>query len=417
MNNAQILRKKLFTLQSAVLALFCLAVVAGVSVTLYRHLVADLEYEFFLGAKYKAEAVSQWANRAQDLARQITSRSRIRQELKKYNQGVISLDRVVEFTSPKLDDAIRISKEVVGVSRLDAKGIAFVRLGILPPQDAISVSLPLSKSVSLGNLFTRKGEKYLWVRAPIIDRQNNVVGADVVVLTTEKLANVIECDDSDELGHGSGVYFLVAQGQVEVLFASKCAATNTGNESVSSILKSIRNRTVNQQRVKFYLKGLFCVAIPVENSNWTMIACLNKDQSIIPIMQQLIVMLPLVLVLYALCLMGYWLALRPLAQRMLIKQSELESEVESKTAALQTELTARKQAEEEKDQLIRDLEDALKQIKQLGGLLPICASCKKIRDDQGYWRQVEDYISTHSEAEFTHGICPECRKKLYPELK
>ena len=64
-----------------------------------------------------------------------------------------------------------------------------------------------------------------------------------------------------------------------------------------------------------------------------------------------------------------------------------------------------------------DLKKALENIKQLKGLLPICASCKKIRDDTGYWNAVEAYIQKHSEAEFSHSICPECAKKLYPELK
>ena len=63
-----------------------------------------------------------------------------------------------------------------------------------------------------------------------------------------------------------------------------------------------------------------------------------------------------------------------------------------------------------------DLEKALGEIKQLSGLLPICASCKKIRDDKGYWKQIEAYISENSEAKFSHGICPECAAKLYPEL-
>jgi hypothetical protein len=55
-------------------------------------------------------------------------------------------------------------------------------------------------------------------------------------------------------------------------------------------------------------------------------------------------------------------------------------------------------------------------VKSLSGLLPICASCKKIRDDKGYWSQVESYIQKHSDATFTHGICPDCVKKLYPDL-
>lgn len=59
---------------------------------------------------------------------------------------------------------------------------------------------------------------------------------------------------------------------------------------------------------------------------------------------------------------------------------------------------------------------ALDQIKLLSGLLPICASCKNIRDDNGYWKQIETYIGEHSEANFTHGLCPECARKLYPDL-
>ena len=66
---------------------------------------------------------------------------------------------------------------------------------------------------------------------------------------------------------------------------------------------------------------------------------------------------------------------------------------------------------------VRQLEEALSRVKQLQGLLPICSYCKKIRNDQNYWQQVDTYISDHSEAQFTHGICPECRDKIVkPEL-
>lgn len=68
------------------------------------------------------------------------------------------------------------------------------------------------------------------------------------------------------------------------------------------------------------------------------------------------------------------------------------------------------------NQSILELQKASSEIKTLSGLLPICASCKKIRDDNGYWNQIESYISDHSEAEFSHGICPECMKKLYPDV-
>jgi PAS domain S-box-containing protein len=70
----------------------------------------------------------------------------------------------------------------------------------------------------------------------------------------------------------------------------------------------------------------------------------------------------------------------------------------------------------EKEELIRELTSALDEVKTLRGFIPICAHCKKIRDDQGYWEQLEDYIGAHSEAEFSHSICPDCMKKYYPEI-
>jgi DNA-binding NtrC family response regulator len=75
-----------------------------------------------------------------------------------------------------------------------------------------------------------------------------------------------------------------------------------------------------------------------------------------------------------------------------------------------------KRAEEEREKLIHELQEALAKVKTLSGMLPICASCKKIRDDKGYWNQIESYIRDHSEAEFSHSICPDCKKKLYGDV-
>ncbi len=80
------------------------------------------------------------------------------------------------------------------------------------------------------------------------------------------------------------------------------------------------------------------------------------------------------------------------------------------------DITVRKQAEEDRENLINELEEALDNIKTLKGFIPICASCKKIRNDEGFWQDVTVYVREHSEAEFTHGICPECKIKLYPDL-
>ncbi|MBN2410597.1 PAS domain S-box protein [candidate division KSB1 bacterium] len=80
------------------------------------------------------------------------------------------------------------------------------------------------------------------------------------------------------------------------------------------------------------------------------------------------------------------------------------------------DISKRKQFELEREKLIEELQDALTQVKTLSGLLPICASCKKIRDDKGYWHHVEAYVMKHSDAQFSHSICPDCRQKLYPDI-
>jgi len=81
------------------------------------------------------------------------------------------------------------------------------------------------------------------------------------------------------------------------------------------------------------------------------------------------------------------------------------------------DITRRKRDEDEREALINDLQTALKEIKTLGSMLPICCVCKKIRDDSGYWKQVEAYISEHTKTEFTHSICPECMEKALRELE
>jgi hypothetical protein len=84
--------------------------------------------------------------------------------------------------------------------------------------------------------------------------------------------------------------------------------------------------------------------------------------------------------------------------------------------AIRAEITDRKRVEAERERLIEDLQRALAEVKTLSGLLPICMVCKKVRDDHGYWNQIEAYISRHTHAQFTHGCCPACAIKMHEEM-
>lgn len=90
-------------------------------------------------------------------------------------------------------------------------------------------------------------------------------------------------------------------------------------------------------------------------------------------------------------------------------------EGEPRTCLIIRDISERKAAEAERENLIGELRDTLGRVKRLSGLLPMCAACRKIRDERDVWHDLESYIRTHTEADFSHGICPDCRRQLYPE--
>ena len=92
-----------------------------------------------------------------------------------------------------------------------------------------------------------------------------------------------------------------------------------------------------------------------------------------------------------------------------------ENSVVDYTITIQLDVTRQKEAEFEKERLINELQATLDEVQALQGLIPICANCKNVRDDKGYWGQLEVYFSSHSNVEFSHAFCPDCLNKLYPE--
>ena len=99
-----------------------------------------------------------------------------------------------------------------------------------------------------------------------------------------------------------------------------------------------------------------------------------------------------------------------------ISNKELAARVHSIIRIKRAE-DALREKEKEQQKLISELQEALAEIKTLKGFIPICATCKKIRDDEGYWNQLEAYISKHTDAVFSHGMCPECAEKYREEIK
>ncbi len=124
------------------------------------------------------------------------------------------------------------------------------------------------------------------------------------------------------------------------------------------------------------------------------------------------VILLLAFVIYRFRVHRLTLRARHLANIVNVRTSELQE----KNHRLKLEMGQREKAEEEKERVIAELREALASIKTLSGFIPICANCKKIRDDDGFWEQVEVYIRKHSDVAFSHSLCPGCAQKLYPGL-
>jgi PAS domain S-box-containing protein len=110
------------------------------------------------------------------------------------------------------------------------------------------------------------------------------------------------------------------------------------------------------------------------------------------------------------------LSLRKARDELEIRVQERTGELAKANAELTLEITERQRVEHDRERLISELQESLAQIKTLRGMLPICSFCKKIRDDHGNWQQMELYVRERTEAEFTHGFCPDCAKIHYPEF-
>ena len=275
-----------------------------------------------------------------------------------------------------------------------------------------------------GTIFVREGEKSIRSKQDLKDKEVLVMRGDTAheYAVKENLSDKLILTDSFEqamklLSEGQHDA-LVIQQLVGLQLVKKLGISNVVN--VSSIQETSL-KPVGKPLSGFEQK--FCIA--VQDGDGELLALLNEGLAIViangtynelynkwfgPILPRPSVPLTLILK-YLLFTLGPILFLLAMAGLWYLKR-----EVARKTQSLRAEIKERRQAEEEKEKLIVELQKALDEVKTLGRLLPICAACKKIRDDKGYWNQLESYIQEHTGTAFSHGICPDCAKKLYSDL-
>jgi hypothetical protein len=216
------LRKALFIYLATALLVLMIFVSLTIFFTLFDHLKKAEDQGMIHAAKTRAMTLAEWYRRGKDLAWQITSRSRIRQELEKYNQGEIPLAEVTSFTEPKLQDAMDLSKDIIGILILDANHRTIAACGY--GTDMQMTDKPLDKfifnDIALLDPLRINGRLSIVASAPIRNRNGERQGTDLVILDTNRLHAIVS--DAKLIGRKSRIIIgYPSNGDTAILFPTK----------------------------------------------------------------------------------------------------------------------------------------------------------------------------------------------------
>lgn len=349
------LKKRLFLYASGALLVLTLGVGLSVVATLFGQLKQAEEAGLAHIAETRGLAVGEWYRRALDLARQVTSRTRIREELAAYNVGERSLEDLAEFTRPKLADAMNLSDEVVGLTRLDAAGRPVTSVGAAVPDGLAKSLAEPSDTARLSPPAVLDRIPCLVIAAPILSRTGQREGTDLVVMDISRLLDIIEQGRSIRGAGTVGLGYEAGQGVALFPGGPEAAPVPTPSQA-----EALRRALAGETGI--LLSGDEVTAYtPVSGSGWGLSVSVNERELYNPLRLRLIQLALYSLLIYAVCLIVLWRLLRPLTGRLLLHASELESEVDAKTATLQSELDARLKAERALHRAHQELEDRVRE--------------------------------------------------------
>jgi hypothetical protein len=244
----------------------------------------------------------------------------------------------------------------------------------------------------------------VFVNHKIYDHDGSFIGATGVGLTIDSMSVLMELYSRK---YQRGIYFVDRAG--EIVLRSAVVDAEAGNirdmqgmAEVADALLSDKEASFQVQRAggSVHLRTRF-----ISELQWTLVVEQAEQPMMKRILDALLMNLALCAVITSLVIGLTYLSIG-VYQKRINRMFEAEQKL-------------RQMSVEQNDEIVRknvELEAALADIRQLSGLLPLCASCKKVRDDDGYWRQIESYVQQHSEAQFSHSLCPDCVRKLYPDL-
>ncbi len=347
---AQRLRRLLFIYSTLALLVLGISISAATIIPLYSRLQAAEENNLLSVAKNRAALVREWLRRGRDLALQITSRTKIREMLQDYNAGRVSREELVRYTKPKLVDALKLSEEVLGITRLDRTGEVVVSCGLAIPPACWPPPRKRTDLIQVGRPVLIDHRFCLVIRAGIQNRRGERVGTDLVVLDTAVLRHLVS--DTAGLGHSGRVILgFIERGRAYPFFHRMqrpgCLPPPLQGPAAQALL---RGPGLDSRQETIFASAR------IPRSDWVLTVGMCARELYAPVTRRLILTLSLAALLTLACLGGLWLLLRPLAGRMLIHTSELEAEIDAKTRELKLELQARHRAEDALQKTLDQLE-------------------------------------------------------------
>ncbi len=344
-------RKELFLFFSSALFLLLTGVSLAVYFTLFDQLKKGENESITHLAQIRSMAITEWCHRAKDLARQITSRTRIRQELEKYNEGQIDLKSLAGFIKPKLEDAMNLSDEIVGIIRLDRKGQVVVTCGygsdlLLKRNEILGF---VSKDVELSEPIQVGKHSLILVSAPIINRAGKRQGTDLVIIDLNRLEKIVS--NSEDIGKTKHIFVgYPSKSDISRLFSIRKNPKDFSRKTQG--YHAVRNSVLNAINGEKGLKSISDTVIayqPIEGCNWGLAIYQRRLELYSAIYKKMAYIAGISLAVYFLILLAFWFLLEPLAGRILLRNDELEKRIREKTAVLENEIAERKKAGIEKE--------------------------------------------------------------------
>ena len=334
------LRRRLISYAAGALLLMALAAGLTVGIPLVSQWQQTEEMGLLQAAHLKAQSAAEWLRQNRHLARQIAARTGMRQELELLNKGLKPAEEVIPFILGAIQDSLRQSSDVLGITRCNDQGQVVAAGGIPIPAPLLRLAQGNTDRVLISTPQTLDQRQCLLFSAPIRNRENEYIGCDIMAVDTAALRHLLGRDALPGLWlDGQPLWFW---------------GRDNGEPPPSWHMPLVR--ATQQEAATLPAGNMVLAHVPVPDSPWGLVLAADASSLYAPVRAQVLSMVSYLALIYALCLGGFVLLSRPLAGKILLHTHELESTIDVKTQQLQEELYARRAAEAALQRIRDDLE-------------------------------------------------------------